>query len=389
MANGVQLALVIMICLVALHIPHAACFASLMLDQNCPSNNPRCARPSRWNVPFSQAKLGLKEMMKDGIKWSTTLERTALRFLYVKHVYVIDDILYTAEGRKGLFSVLVLPQRKNIPHWAARAQARLFRLLHSEACFASDILPSDVMSYSTFVRCIPAWEEPDSYVAFADASWRWMMQIRQRVHESKESCLSYMHAPVVLQSYLISFSFRNAENFKACEMMDMRMYLLEQFESREMRRHIMDTEGSSSIEYLDHILQVPNILMTSNTERISDSSLKQYGPVLVFEFRVYEDFLLTGRFSYLEKPSGKLIGCHAMVLVGVRREGAQKVFLLQSWWRGKQFIEVSETYLKACQGKFAIVKSPQNGVRSGLESVYKKYAESSDLDKMESLRRTY
>ncbi len=78
-----------------------------------------------------------------------------------------------------------------------------------------------------------------------------------------------------------------------------------------------------------------------------------------------------------------------MVLIGVKMEGAQKVFQLQSWWRGKQFIKVSEAYLKACQGVFAIVKTPQNGVCSGLESVYKMYAESADLDKTESLCLTY
>ncbi len=157
--------------LVALHIPHTVCFAflmldqklPLMLDQKCPLNNPRYPRPSRWNVPFPQAranlKLGLKEMMEDGIKWSTTLEWTALRFLYVKHVYVVDDFLYTAEGRKSLLSMLVpLPQNLNnhIPHWAARAHASLLLLLDSGAYFASNGLPFDVMSYSTFVYCIPA-----------------------------------------------------------------------------------------------------------------------------------------------------------------------------------------------------------------------------------------
>ena len=65
---------------------------------------------------------------------------------------------------------------------------------------------------------------------------------------------------------------------------------------------------------------------------------------------VYEDFQLAGRLSYLEEPSGKQKEYYAMLLVGVRNVRAQKVFLLQNWWRSKPFLEVSDSYLDACNG---------------------------------------
>ncbi len=34
-----------------------------------------------------------------------------------------------------------------------------------------------------------------------------------------------------------------------------------------------------------------------------------------------------------------------MVVLGVRTEGESQIFMLQNWWRDKQFVEVSEDYM--------------------------------------------
>ena len=40
-------------------------------------------------------------------------------------------------------------------------------------------------------------------------------------------------------------------------------------------------------------------------------------------------------------------GLHAMVLVGVRKNGNGPRYLLQNWWSKKPFVEVDADYLKS------------------------------------------
>jgi hypothetical protein len=74
-----------------------------------------------------------------------------------------------------------------------------------------------------------------------------------------------------------------------------------------------------------------------------------------------------------------------MVLVGVRMEGSEKVFLLQNWWRKKQFVEVSEGYLRRCEARIAFVQTPQPEVPDGFLARQGLFAESSDLDPMDTV----
>jgi hypothetical protein len=48
------------------------------------------------------------------------------------------------------------------------------------------------------------------------------------------------------------------------------------------------------------------------------------------------------------RPSGRVIGSHAMVLVGHRKDDTGKqFFLIQNWWFKKQFLEFDADYLIA------------------------------------------
>ena len=88
---------------------------------------------------------------------------------------------------------------------------------------------------------------PDSYAFFNDDSWQRKIQVLQWV---KESGLCYIHAPVVLQSDLISWNFQNAEYPRACEMLDIRRYILENFSSIELQSHIISTPGQTRHHWL-------------------------------------------------------------------------------------------------------------------------------------------
>ena len=157
-----------------------------------------------------------------------------MRFLYVKNVGENLSLKPTAKIRKEIISALLRKPNPDVQDLYLDAWSRLFRLFDSESRLADNILPSNVMAY---VRYTSAWIGPDSYVFFTDESWRWTMQIRQRVQESS---ICYMHAPVVLQSYLISWNFRDADQSRACEMLDIKRYIKENFSPRELLDHIVD-----------------------------------------------------------------------------------------------------------------------------------------------------
>jgi hypothetical protein len=338
---------------------------------------------ARWKVPFAEAKTGLKAMKNDCIKWSTELQRAALRFVYVKNIFEISVTIPNPDMRKMIISTLIEPPGFGREDYGRIARNRLFRLLCPESDVGNNNIPSNVMSYSSFLRALNVWIEPGAYVVLDDETGKWRLQVRQRVQESG---LCYMHAPVVLQSYLLSWSFRNAESSRACEMLDMRRYILENFSSTQLYNHIVSDEGGNSLDYLKNILiKGSKMFHVSSTDVINAALIQQYGPALIYQFKVYEDFKEPGRLSYLEEPTGECAGRHSMVLIGVREEGSRKVFLLQNWWKRKQFVEVSDTYLSACDARIAFVRTPQTGLSDLLQSRYTVYAETMDLDKMDSL----
>ncbi len=345
---------------------------------------PKTLSHARWKVPFAEAKTGLKAMKNDGIKWSTELERAALRFVYIKNIFEISLTIPSPNFMKMIISTLIEPPDSGREDYGRFARNRLFRLFCPESDVgAGNNIPSNVMSYSSFLRALKVWIEPDAYVVLDDETGKWRIQLRQRVQESG---LCYMHAPVVLQSYLISWNLRNAESSRECEMLDMRRYILENFSSKQRYNHIVTDEGGNSHDYLQKIL-IPGskFFHVLSTDVINAALIQQYGPALIYQFQVYEDFKEPGRLSYLEEPTGECAGRHSMVLIGVREEGSRKVFLLQNWWRRKQFVEVSDAYLSACDARIAFVRTPQTGLSDLLQSRYTLYAETMDLDKMDSL----
>ena len=160
-----------------------------------------------------------------------------------------------AESRKTIISALLQP-KLDIEGVNKFSRAGLFRLFDPKSYLADNVIPSNI-SYEAFVRYTSAWKGPESYVFFSDESIRIMAMddadpADTRIHEGG---LCYMHAPVVLQSYLISWKFWDAEQRWACEMLDMTSNIKENFSPRELRYHIVDDKGGCSIVYLNSILE--------------------------------------------------------------------------------------------------------------------------------------
>ena len=75
-----------------------------------------------------------------------------------------------------------------------------------------------------------------------------------------------------------------------------------------------------------------------------------------------------------------------MVLIGCRTDEAsgRKLYLLQNWWKNKQFVEVDAEYLKQCGVTMYFVETPQTCIPDIFPTTAAKYAEvDSFLDKPE------
>jgi hypothetical protein len=85
-------------------------------------------------------------------------------------------------------------------------------------------------------------------------------------------------------------------------------------------------------------------------------------------------------------PSCVATGRHAMILLGVRSPSVgdtSRTFLLQNWWKKKQFVECTEKYLEAC-GAEAIFVRDHSKILSALPRVDGVYAEAADIDHEEA-----
>ena len=148
----------------------------------------------------------------------------------------------------------------------------------------------------------------------------------------QQSRLCYMHAPVVLQYYAIwhSLLLKGTRSSKH-GVMDVARYIAERFSSRQLEQHVFDDSGGSSKQFLEAILEPSSILTATDPTRFT-KYLSLYGPGLVSNFKVFEDFKNETVHKHHGMPVGLSSGQHAMVLVGARTAvGGHKFFLLQNW----------------------------------------------------------
>ena len=76
-----------------------------------------------------------------------------------------------------------------------------------------------------------------------------------------------------------------------------------------------------------------------------------------------------------------------MVVLGVRNQGQSRIFLLQNWWREKQYMEVSESYLDFMDCSMCFVSTPQIFDRDNLPSYADKFASNEMVDCQEAYPR--
>eukprot|EP01031_Cornospumella_fuschlensis_P028788 gene28788-34753_t len=247
------------------------------------------------------------------------------------------------------------------------------------------VLPSFDGTFEHFVECNPKWRKIDSIVLF----WRYYEAGDAKIIEGegknfklllrqRSGGLCFMHAPVVLQHYMVSIGCG-----KAADILDIIRYIDEHWKGRVMLNYLRG-KGESSLDFLRAIfkecVQMTSYLITDRNydaeyhvwvcERVME--ILHTRPALVSQFSVYRKFhdapsTHQSSFSSVGKEED-CIGSHSMVLVGMRydKEEDQYYFLLQNWWENSYFVEVTGDYMCAVGGVISFVLSDTEEIPDNL-----------------------
>jgi hypothetical protein len=211
--------------------------------------------------------------------------------------------------------------------------------------------PPDVQdSIDAFYELIPAWSSPDSSTVFfrdiAPGSDVYRVQLSR-------NC--FLHAPDVVAHYVVCKHNRSESLLN--EMVDLTAYVLKHFDGSRLWKYLYEDSGNS-IHFLHEITGSTPLELPVN-ERLTDAIIVEcfeaHGPAVVAHFRVFDGFK-EGGYSYVGTDARPTIGLHAMALVGHRTtEEGKKLYLIQSWWRSKQFFECDIDFLRSRQARLVWV----------------------------------
>ena len=220
--------------------------------------------------------------------------------------------------------------------------------------------------FEAFCREHPAWgDASQSFVFFRDHAKvtalsdaaREQLKVT-RIQPSGGLC--YMHAPAVLQHNLVTVHSGGEHH----EMLNVAKYIVEFFSADMIYAHVVKDTGASSETFLKNIMGLkegdteaqPIIARSAARDApCVAQALKTYGVGLVARFKVEPAFQGTEVSFTANALRGEAVGLHAMTLVGHRENDGQHLFLLQNWWKEKQFIEVSAEYLAAADAGITFV----------------------------------
>jgi len=171
-------------------------------------------------------------------------------------------------------------------------------------------------------------------------------------------------------------------------MIDLLEIVKNNFTSDQLEQHIFENQGGSSKDFLEYILE-PGSIITSGTIG-QNGNIEQlfnlYGVGLVAGFKVYSDFSDDNVHHY-GSSHGIFKGHHAMVIVGHRKDAGNHFYLLQNWWKKKQFIEVDSQYLEQSGATIYFVKTQQTKILDKFSKHFGKVFELELVDKPEGFTK--
>jgi len=219
-------------------------------------------------------------------------------------------------------------------------------------------IPANVQSFDDFLLSEPGWNKtpPDCWIFHRD--YDCFVQRGRRgtiVQRSQMSMNCFVQAPGSIRKDLESMY-----SAEPIGMVDMAKFISEHMLKDSLEKLIMD-RGGSSRDLLEDLTQPGTIISSARPKDIPEL-LPEFGVCLVAGFRVSDEFQKSDIFSHkhlLENEQPDRNKTHSMKVIGYRKEGRMTLFLLQNWWKGKQFVEVSEKYLEECGSTIYYVKTPQ------------------------------
>jgi hypothetical protein len=330
-----------------------------------------------WNVDTDAVNAAVAAATKAGFDGSNAI----IVFLFAKKLPK-----YGVEMPDGSFvSSFALLVSSGQPPWPERRD-RIERLLRNEGDTTSDTAFDGLQTFEMAMTVLPVWADTKkAFVFHRDVR----VSLAQR---HQKSGLCYIHAPEVVQHYLVQLDrlrhpAATAPDGVGVGMIDMAKMIRQSFSAADLKKHIFEDAGGSSHTMLKNILVQGSVIFSEGLTMAGDR-LTQYGPGLVAEFEVFSDFYSEPNlYSYDGKPTGQSIGHHAMVLIGARTDSNdRRWFLLQNWWQKKQFVEVSEEYLEACGATVYFVKTPQPKIPIEFPTQTHLFAENENIDKPERAR---
>lgn len=237
----------------------------------------------------------------------------------------------------------------------AEAHDRLMRLIRRTGDVVSDV---KLQSFKEFQAKVKGWDDArSSYVFHRDHD---AAQIAVRAgnpmppQRLQLDGLCFMHGPVIMQYYLRVMATPEERDIG---MIDMTHYIRQSFPDEHLEKYIMRDEGGDSWGTMQDMLLRSDHLQSTTVEKVDDAMLRKHGICLIYSFEAYSDFMKDSTLVHVGAPdkSKKKEGHHAMVIIGVRMEGARKKFLVQNFWKDKQFVEFDSAYLEACRARIAFV----------------------------------
>ena len=235
--------------------------------------------------------------------------------------------------------------------------------------------------FDRFIKLAPVWgqldwwnskkQETDSQEGVVHLFWTQFSEEqlgRIMVIRKQKSGLCYLHAPVVLEHYLIAI----ATNGRSSSTYNIGKYEAHVLTGNHLKDFLLRDEGGSSqntlfelceLDDADTILiNIPSPTIAEAYSVVCEEILARVAqsPALVSSFVVHSDFLHSDTVSFSGIPSrgarASNTSRHSMVLIGGRKTAdGEYFFLLQNWWEGRYFIEVSAGYMHYCQASIRFV----------------------------------
>ena len=214
-----------------------------------------------------------------------------LDFLYDKSILSADNHLRNME----LHYVIGVGGVRDIPHqtWVfSKALERLNTIVSSTGDMHSDHVPPGVQSWETaMTHDLKDWAKQQLWFQKFDGS----APESRPLQRSQLSRLCYIHAPVVLISYVQRFHGQ-----QGVKMINIMEWMRSSFGPEKLNRHIFGNSGGDSWDVLQTLVGGRSCTVLKDWSDIEESTFEKYGPALVFRFEVHENFKEERKFIYTD-----------------------------------------------------------------------------------------